>query len=127
VSSKATPVVVTTKGSLTCTHPSLGPVTLTGTAKLRVGKNPVLLASDLEDAAVGCTTPADPNTGTKQCTKVARITGGKATKLVVVVEADRVPVVLAGVTGETDGTPPPSPRGTPLSAAQPGQTTLKAV
>ena len=89
--------VVTTVSTVTCGH-GPGKVTLTSTAKLKIGNDPVVLAISGAPVA-GCTTVPDPNTTTKLCT-TATADAGTATKL----RVGNQPVLLDTLSGSTDGT-----------------------
>ena len=93
---------LTKASDVECGH--AGVVSVTGSAKLTVGGQSVLVQSDVASKSISnCTTVTNPQTGTKQCTTVLSVSPTSlATKLTV----GGVPVVLASLTGATDGVPP---------------------
>ena len=94
------PNVLTMASNVTCGH---GPskVAVSSTAKLTINNQPVLTKSGIQSKPVsGCTTPTDPNSGSKLCTTVSSVTAGEAVKLTVGGEK----VVHDLLIGETDGT-----------------------
>ena len=79
-----------------------GTIVLQSTAKLTVGKKPVLTESGIGPAVAKCLTPPPPAT-TKPCTSVATVAPtSNAQKLTV----GKKPVILDSLTGATDGAPP---------------------
>jgi hypothetical protein len=96
------PAVLTTTSTVGCGHDP-GRVATASAAKLRVAGAAVLRVDSIAGKAVsGCPTPS--SNSTKPCTAAVGVTGGIATKLT----AAGAPVVLATITGTTDGvaTPP---------------------
>jgi hypothetical protein len=110
------PPIVTTGATILCIHggqvmlvPRQTTVTISG--------NPVLREGDLSGAPiVGCAQPPSP--GTKPCTVVISTLPGSASTRVT---AAGLPVLLATLTGMTDGVPP----GT-IMVANPGQTNVQS-
>lgn len=116
---------LTTASSVTCSHG--GVVATSSDAKLTVGaaKDAVLLPAGVAGKSFKAESPCpivDSLPGTKHCTNVAIVTGGTSSKLRVGGE----PVLLASLTGMTDGLPPPPPPASQLGRAVAGQATLKA-
>jgi hypothetical protein len=117
---------LTTASSVTCMHG--GGVATSSDAKLTVGpaKDPVLLQSGVVGKAFKAESPCpiqdNPNAGTKQCAHVTAVTGGTSSKL----RVGGQPVLLASLTGTTDGLPPPPPPASQLGPAVAGQATLRA-
>jgi hypothetical protein len=99
------PKVLTTGSVINCPHLP-GNLQFTGVDhKLKVQGNPVLVKTDILQAAVnGCPNIPPPSTR-KQCTKVSSFIQGEATKL----KVGGVPVMLHTLAALTDGLPPPPP------------------
>jgi hypothetical protein len=112
------PSVLTAASTLTCTHG--GTVTAATSDRLRVGKQPVLLAPLKLKPISQCSVKDDANTSTLQCRKVATVTTGQSSRLTV----RGTSVLLATIAGLSDGTPPPT--GAPLAPASANQTRLSA-
>lgn len=113
--------VLTTASNVKCGH-GPGRVSTSGSAKLKVGGNAVLLKTGVSSKSVsGCTTVTDANTSSLQCSTVSSVTAGEATKL----KVGGSFVMLDTLAGQTDG----QVSGTPQVAlsATAGQTKLKAV
>ena len=110
------PPIVTTGATITCIHG--GHVTLAPRqTTVTIAGNPVLREGDLSGALIaGCAQPPSP--GTKPCTAVISTLPGSASTRVM---AAGVPVLLATLTGITDGVPPGG-----LLVISPGQTTVQA-
>jgi hypothetical protein len=92
--------MVITEGSIIkCAHQ--GTVKFTASQQiLKVNKQAVLIVDDISTGTVsGCTTPLNPQTGTKPCLKVVGLTAGAATKFTV----NSKPVLLETANGTTDG------------------------
>lgn len=110
------PPIVTTAATILCIHggqvmlvPRQTTVTISG--------NPVLREGDLSGAPiVGCALAPSP--GTKPCTTVISTLPGSASTRVT---AAGLPVLLATLSGMTDGVPP----GT-IMVANPGQTNVQS-
>lgn len=114
--------VLTTASTILCGHG--GTVAVSGSAKLTVGKKPVLLRSGIEGKGVsGCATQTNSQAGTVQCAKVMSVTGGEATKITV--GKQRV-MLDAGLAGTTVGDPPIASNPPALFSAQAGQQKLTA-
>ena len=109
------PSVLTTASTVTCPH--LASVATSGTTRLTVSGNPVLLAAGVQGHGVNACPIADSSSTTK-CRTVLSVTGGLAVKLTV----GGAPVALATIVAITDGV---SPAGNAV-VAQPNQTTLTA-
>jgi hypothetical protein len=110
------PPIVTTGATITCIHG--GQVMLTPRqTTVTIAGNPVLREGDLSGAPiVGCAQPPSP--GTKPCTAVISTLPGSASTRVMAAGA---PVLLATLSGITDGVPPGA-----LLVVSPGQTTVQA-
>jgi hypothetical protein len=110
------PPVVTTGATILCMHG--GQVTLLPKqTQVTIAGNPVLREGDLSGAPIiGCLQPPSP--GTKPCTMVVSTLPGSASLRVMAAGA---PVLLATLSGITDGVPP----GT-IMVVSPGQTTVQA-
>ena len=93
------PAVVTMNSRVTCGHQ--GTVAITGAPKLTVGGSQVVVATGIATgtAIAGCVTPTSP--GNVPCTAVTSVISppSLATKLLV----GGQPVVLAALTGATNG------------------------
>lgn len=87
---------------MTCGH-SPGKVTTTGSPKLQVSSQPVLLKLGIMGKPVGgcATVPAADASGptAKPCTSVTSVSAGEATKLTI----GGMPVMLDTLAGQTDG------------------------
>ena len=96
------PGVLTAGSNVTCGH-SPGKVTTTGSPKMSVSNQPVLLKLGIMGKPVsGCSTPpaADVSGPTaKPCTSVTTVSTGEATKLTI----GNQPVMLDTLAGQTDG------------------------
>lgn len=90
-------LVLTTASSAGCMHE--GAVVTTGSAKLTVAGDGVLLDPGGLGAIGGCTTPPDASTGNIPCTAVASVTAGRSSKLTV----SGRPVLLDTLAGTTNG------------------------
>ena len=110
------PPIVTTAATITCIHG--GQVVLTPKqTQVTIAGNPVLREGDLAGAPIlGCLQPPTP--ATKPCTAVISTLPGSASTRVMAAGA---PVLLATLTGITDGVPPGG-----LLVISPGQATVKA-
>jgi hypothetical protein len=110
------PPIVTTGATILCAHG--GQVMLTPRqTQVTIAGNPVLREGDLSGAPiVGCLQV--PSLATKPCTTVISTLPGSASTRVTAVGA---PVLLATLSGITDGVPP----GT-IMVVSPGQTTVQA-
>src|SRR4029077_16637612 len=108
--------MVTTGATILCIHG--GQVTLVPRqTTVTISGNPVLREGDLAGAPIiGCAQP--PRPGTKPCTMVVSTLPGSASTRVT---AAGLPVLLATLSGITDGVPP----GT-IMVANPGQTTVES-
>jgi len=96
--------VLTTGSVINCPHPP-GQLQFTGVNhKLKVQGNPVLLKTDIQQAAVNSCTNIPPPGTRKQCTKVSSVIQGEATKL----KVGGVPVMLNTLVATTDGLPTPN-------------------
>jgi hypothetical protein len=92
--------VLTTASVVKCGHGE-SKVATANTAKLTVGRAPVLISSSIAGKSVsGCVTVDDPNTATKKCLSVTEVTAGQASKLT----TGGQPVMLDTLGGATDGT-----------------------
>jgi hypothetical protein len=109
--------VLVAPSTVTCPHPP-GTVTAGTSSRLTVGKQPVLVAGLTGKDIAGCPIPANPP-NTKPCLKVISASTGEKSKL----RVGGVSVLLADVTGVTDGV---SPAGNAVKA-QANQTRLTAV
>jgi hypothetical protein len=107
---------VTTGATITCIHG--GQVILTPRqTTVTIAGNPVLREGDLAGAPIlGCLQPPTP--ATKPCTAVISTLPGSASTRVMAAGA---PVLLATLTGITDGVPPGG-----LLVISPGQATVQA-
>lgn len=112
------PSVLTAASTLACTHG--GTVTATTSARLRVAKQPVLLAPLEQKHISQCPVADDPNTSTLQCRLVASVTAGQSSRLTV----RGTSVLLATLAGVSNGTPPPT--GAALAPPSANQTRLRA-
>jgi hypothetical protein len=110
------PPVVTTSATIMCVHG--GQVTLIPKqTQVTISGSPVLREGDLSGAPIiGCAQPPSP--GTKPCTMVVSTLPGSASMRVT---AAGLPVLLATLSGITDGVPP----GT-IMCVSPGQTSVQA-
>ncbi len=110
------PPIVTSNATIMCVHG--GQVTLIPKqTKVQIAGGYVLCEGDLSGAPiVGCAQPPSP--GTKPCTMVISTLPGSSAPTVMVLGR---PVLLATLTGMTDGVPP----GT-IMVASPGQTSVQA-
>lgn len=90
---------LTTASTVTCAD--AGTVTLSGQGKLTVSGNKVLASSDVSSWSISGCTQTNANAGQVPCATVVSQSGGKATKLTV----GGSPVVLADLSGKTNGTP----------------------
>lgn len=117
--------VLTAGSNVTCGH-SPGKVTTTGSPKLKVSSQPVLLKLGIMGKPVaGCSTVAAADVSgptAKPCTSVVSVSSGEATKL----KIGGMPVMLDTLAGDTDGM---VGKLTPVSAlsATAGQTKLTTV
>jgi len=110
------PPIVTTNATIVCAHGGQGMLVPKQTQG-QIQGGAILCEGDLSGAPiVGCAQPPTPST--KPCTTVASTLPGSAAPTVMV--AGR-PVLLATLSGITDGVPP----GT-IMVVQPGQTTVQA-
>lgn len=116
--------VVTTNGSLTCSHPALTPppangsAVLTSSAKLTVAQAEVLVYGDVATYAWNpC--QFQVSGAAKPCTKAVPIAQGTASKLTV----GQQPVLLDDLQAGTDNPPPPP---APSVTVQAGQGKLSA-
>lgn len=110
--------VLTTSSRIVCG--SQGAVSTSGQAKLTVGGVPVLVKAGVAGKSLsGCTVVTNASSGTKQCSTVASVSAGEATKLTVGGAA----VMLDTLAGTADGLPTP---GAMLTATA-NQSKLKAV
>lgn len=117
------PGVLTTASNVTCGH-SPGKVTTTGSPKLKVSGQPVLLKTGIMGKPVsGCSTPtvSPPSPVSKPCTSVLAVTLGEAVKLTV----GSLPVVLDTLKGATDGVVANAPQA--FLSATAGQTKLTTI
>lgn len=118
------PGVLTTGSSVVCGHG--GTVSTSGSAKLKVTGNPVLLKAGIAGKSVsGCgtpTVPPPPGPPSSPCHSVASVITGEATKL----KVSGSPVMLETLAGTTDGVIGGLTPQTLLSATA-GQTKLTAV
>jgi hypothetical protein len=89
--------VLTTGSTISCKHG--GTATLSSSAKLRVGGNPVLLKADATTWAF--TKCGQVGTGLTPCTNIVSLSAGEAGKLTV----GGVPVLLDSLAGQTNGKP----------------------
>jgi hypothetical protein len=110
------PPVVTTNATIMCVHG--GQVTLLPRqVQVQAGGGNVLCEGDLSGASIiGCAQPPSPST--KPCTTVVSTLPGSSAPTVTV---GGRPVLLATLSGMTDGVPP----GT-IMVVQPGQMTVQA-
>ena len=110
------PPIVTTNATIMCAHG--GQVTLLPRqVQVQSQGGAVLREGDLAGAPiVGCTQPPSPST--KPCTVVVSTLPGSSAPTV---SAGGLPVLLATLSGITDGVPPGS-----IMVVQPGQTTVQA-
>jgi hypothetical protein len=110
------PPIVTANATIICTHG--GQVTLLPRqVQVQSQGGAVLREGDLAGAPiVGCTQPASP--GSKPCTVVVSTLPGSSAPTVTV---GGLPVLLATLSGITDGVPPGS-----IMVMQPGQATVQA-
>ena len=114
------PGVLTTASNVTCGH-SPGKVTTTGSPKLKVSGQPVLLKTGIMGKPVGsCSTPvvSAPSPVSKPCTSVLAVLSGEALKLTV----GSLPVMLDTLSGSTDGLVANAPQA--FLSATAGQTKL---
>jgi hypothetical protein len=109
------PNVLTTSSAVTCPHQAT--VGTSGTPKLRVSGNPVLLVGGIQGHTIS-TCPTTDTSSTTKCRTVFSVASGQATKLTV----SGAGVMLDSIVGATDGA---SPTGNAL-AAQSNQTKLTA-
>lgn len=105
--------VLTTASQLTCKHL---PITVSSSAVLKVGGNPVLLKADFDSATFKCTTVTAAG---GPCKKLAPFTAGIST----VLKVGGKPVVLADAKALTDAT---AANGGEFTVVDPGQTILDA-
>jgi hypothetical protein len=127
VAAKAS-AVLTEESTVTCGHG--GSVTPEGVARLKVNKNPVLVAASVTSKSVSSScilTPSSDNAGviSQKCTKVNGVTGTQAGKLKVRTPSGIVGVLTNPLAGTTDGIKDRT--GTADLSAEPVQTRLKAV
>jgi hypothetical protein len=110
------PAVLTLSSKVLCGLAVLTPVPLhggtvkiVGATKLTVSRSPVLLESGINgQKVIGCTTVTNTSTGNKQCSVVTAV---DRTSLAKKLRVGGNSVVLASLTGATDGSP-----GTTLNA-----------
>jgi hypothetical protein len=99
--------VLTTNSTVACGHS--GNVTVTGTQKLIVSNNPVLVKAGIAGKTIlDCQTiePANDPSGTptgNKCKNVSSVSSGEATKLKVKVNGQWQAVMLDTLSGTTDG------------------------
>lgn len=110
------PPIVTTNATIICIHG--GQVTLIPKQmQVQIQGGSVLCEGDLSGAPIiGCAQPPSP--GTKPCTMVVSTLPGSSAPTVTVLGR---PVLLATLSGMTDGVPP----GT-ITVVNPGQTSVQA-
>jgi hypothetical protein len=115
------PNILTEASTVMCGHG--GTVATAGFSKLQVNGSAVLLKTGIAGKSVSstCGTPNDSNSGSKQCTSVAEVSSGEASKL----KAGGQPVMLETLAGSTDGTVTGMPQ--KLLSGQAQQTKLSAV
>ena len=90
--------VLVAPSTVACPH-APGLVTPDSTSRLTVGKQPVLLAGLKDKPVAGCINPTSQTTA--PCKKVVSVSTGEKSRLTV----GGVSVLLADVTGPTDGLP----------------------
>jgi hypothetical protein len=114
------PPIVTAAAIITCAHG--GKVTLIPKqTQVSIDGGPVMCAGDLEGSLIaGC--PVVPSVGSKPCTAVVSVLPPMAPPSASAqVKVGGKPVLLATLSGLTDGVPP-----SPIMVSFPGQTKVQA-